>query len=109
MDSLVQQGVNFTRHYVHYVCTPSRSSVQSGRLPVHVQTKVCLSLVLPRLHLSPPLFWVVTLPSPTPLLAQLLNPDDPFAGIPRNMTGFAAKMKLAGYKTHQVGKWDAGT
>ena len=25
------------RHYVHYVCTPTRSSVQTGRLPVHVQ------------------------------------------------------------------------
>ena len=39
------------------------------------------------------------------------NPNDPvsgFAGIPRNMTGLATKMKLAGYATHQVGKWDAG-
>jgi arylsulfatase B len=39
------------------------------------------------------------------------NPADPvsgFAAIPRNMTGIAAKLKSAGYKTHQVGKWDAG-
>ena len=24
------------------------------------------------------------------------------------MTGIAAKMKMAGYRTHMVGKWDAG-
>lgn len=39
------------------------------------------------------------------------NPSDPmsgFAGIPRNMTGIATKLKQAGYRTVQVGKWDAG-
>ena len=39
------------------------------------------------------------------------NPNDPvsgFAAIPRNMTCIATKLKSAGYKTHQVGKWDAG-
>ena len=25
-----------------------------------------------------------------------------------NMTGLAEKMKMAGYKTHFAGKWDAG-
>ena len=37
------------------------------------------------------------------------NPDRPNAGIPRNMTSIAAKMKQAGYATHIVGKWDVGT
>ena len=39
------------------------------------------------------------------------NPNDNvsgFAGIPRNMTGLATKLREAGYATHQVGKWDAG-
>lgn len=66
-------------------CSPTRSSLQSGRLPVHVNTEN-----------APPDVW---------------NPDDPvsgFAAIPRNMTGIAAKLKSAGYQTHQVGKWDAG-
>jgi len=45
------------------------------------------------------------------LSPDVSNPKDPvsgFAAIPRNMTGMAEKMKLAGYVTHQVGKWDAG-
>jgi hypothetical protein len=37
MDRLAAEGVLLRRHYVHYVCTPTRSAVQTGRLPVHVQ------------------------------------------------------------------------
>ena len=38
MDRLVtKEGLHLMRHYVHYTCTPTRSSFQSGRLPVHVQ------------------------------------------------------------------------
>lgn len=36
MDQLVRDGVELRRHYVHYYCTPSRASLQSGRLPVHL-------------------------------------------------------------------------
>ena len=32
------QGIRLKRHYVHKMCTPTRTSVQSGRLPVHVNT-----------------------------------------------------------------------
>jgi arylsulfatase B len=42
---------------------------------------------------------------------SVANPSDPvsgFAGIPRNMTGIAAKLKSAGYNTGMMGKWDAG-
>lgn len=38
LDGLVAEGVHLTRHYVHQYCTPTRTSVQSGRLPVHVNT-----------------------------------------------------------------------
>eukprot|EP00445_Apocalathium_hangoei_P025904 CAMPEP_0203931566 /NCGR_PEP_ID=MMETSP0359-20131031/70134_1 /ASSEMBLY_ACC=CAM_ASM_000338 /TAXON_ID=268821 /ORGANISM="Scrippsiella Hangoei, Strain SHTV-5" /LENGTH=556 /DNA_ID=CAMNT_0050860925 /DNA_START=1 /DNA_END=1671 /DNA_ORIENTATION=- len=38
IDELVSEGVHLTRHYVHSTCTPTRTSAQSGRLPVHVQT-----------------------------------------------------------------------
>ena len=40
MDHLVATGVEFTRHYVHMMCTPSRASFQTGRLPIHVLTRL---------------------------------------------------------------------
>ena len=45
---------------------------------------------------------------PAHVSMTLANPEDPSCGIPRNMTGIAAMLKQANYKTHQVGKWDAG-
>lgn len=38
IDKLVKNGIDLTRHYVYRFCSPSRSSFQSGRLPVHVNT-----------------------------------------------------------------------
>ena len=38
LTSLASRGVTLTRQYNHYTCTPSRSSFNTGRLPVHVQT-----------------------------------------------------------------------
>ena len=40
MDALVKSGIEFNRHYVHMMCTPSRAALYSGRLPVHVLTKL---------------------------------------------------------------------
>lgn len=85
LDQLANEGVRLDRHYTFRICSPSRSSLMSGRLPMHVNWKN------------------------TGL--TFYNPEDPVSGsggIPRNMTGMAAKMKEAGYKTHMVGKWDAG-
>ena len=86
IDSLVKEGLELDQHYVYQFCSPSRSSLMTGRLPIHVNDR------------NDGL--------------QLYNPNDPvsgFAGIPRNMTGIAAKMKEAGYATHMVEKWHAGT
>ena len=85
IDSLVKDGLELDQHYAYQFCSPSRSSFLSGRLPIHVND---LNKAL-----------------------DFYNPDDPvsgFAGIPRNMTGIATKLKAAGYATHQVGKWHAG-
>ena len=82
LDALVAGGVELNRSYAFRFCSPTRSSLQSGRLPTHVNIK----------NLEP----------------NVRNPNDPvagFAAIPRNMTGIATKMREAGYKTHQVGKW----
>jgi arylsulfatase A-like enzyme len=40
MDALVNEGIELNRHYVHMMCTPTRSSFQSGRLPIHVLTQL---------------------------------------------------------------------
>lgn len=85
IDGLAEQGIILDRHYTYKICSPSRSALQTGRLPVHVNT----------------LNTGVT----------SINPGDPqsgFAGIPRNMTGLARKLRDGGYRTHMVGKWDAG-
>ena len=37
MDALAANGSVLLRHYVHQMCTPSRTSFLSGRLPMHVQ------------------------------------------------------------------------
>lgn len=85
IDKLVKEGLELDQHYVFKVCSPSRSCLMSGRLPIHVNDQ----------NISPDHY----------------NPDDPVSGysaIPRNMTGLATKLKGGGYATHQVGKWDAG-
>jgi len=86
LDGLAQEGVLLDRHYAFRICSPARSSLMSGRLPMHVN-------------------WVNT-------GITDFNPKDPVSGssgIPRNMTGMASKLKSAGYKTHMIGKWDAGS
>lgn len=93
-------------------CSPTRSALQTGRNPIHVNVVNSPIQQVRRgvaLSLSP-CTTLLSLPSP-PLcnnLPQQHNPKDTqsgFQGVPRNMTGLAAKLKGAGYSTHQVGKW----
>eukprot|EP00036_Acanthoecidae_sp_10tr_P015081 CAMPEP_0206295298 /NCGR_PEP_ID=MMETSP0106_2-20121207/5093_1 /ASSEMBLY_ACC=CAM_ASM_000206 /TAXON_ID=81532 /ORGANISM="Acanthoeca-like sp., Strain 10tr" /LENGTH=580 /DNA_ID=CAMNT_0053725945 /DNA_START=6 /DNA_END=1748 /DNA_ORIENTATION=+ len=39
MDTLVADGIILDRHYVYQYCSPTRSSLLSGRLPIHVNTE----------------------------------------------------------------------
>lgn len=78
IDALVKDGVELDRHYAYRWCAPSRSSFLSGRLPVHV------------------------------FQGAAGGACNEYAGIPRGMTGLASKLAEVGYRTHQVGKWDAG-
>ena len=45
---------------------------------------------------------------PVHVTESLRDPDAPNAGVPGAMLTFPAKLKAQGYKTHLVGKWDAG-
>ena len=85
MDALVKSGIELDQAYSFQFCSPTRSSLQSGRLPTHVNVDN--------------------------LGTNAWNPKNNvsgFSAIPRNMTGMATHMQAGGYKTHQVGKWDAG-
>ena len=85
INNLVKEGLELDQHYVFSVCSPTRSSFLSGRVPIHVYDHGVGEIAY--------------------------NPNDPvsgFSGIPRNMTGIGTKMKEGGYATHMVGKWDAG-
>ena len=72
MDSLVKNGIELDRHYTFVFCSPTRSALMSGRLPVHVNQKNSAE-------------WGWNMPA-----------------VHENMTMIAAKLKGAGYRTHQV-------
>ena len=81
MDALVADGIELMRFYAYHMCSPSRSSLMSGRLPMHVN-----------------------IVNADPTIYNASESSGTGAGIPRNMTGLASKMKEAGYRTHMVGK-----
>jgi arylsulfatase B len=85
MNALAASGILLDRFYTYKICSPTRSTLQSGRLPVHVN-----------MHNYAP---------------ETFNPKDlvsGYAAIPRNMTCIAERLKQEGYRTVGVGKWDAG-
>eukprot|EP01084_Bolivina_argentea_P164677 286270_1 len=80
MNYLVKNGLELNRHYVWYLCSPTRSSIQSGRLPVHN-------------NLSNKAAW-----------------QNVLSGVPPNYTCIGERIKKDGqYTTHFIGKWDAGS
>lgn len=80
-----EQGLQLDQHYANMVCGPSRASLISGRLPIHVNVD-----------------------NGEPTLWNPRNPVAGYQGIPPAMTGIATKLKGGDYATHHVGKWDAG-
>lgn len=85
MDDLAATGITLERHYTFHFCSPSRSAFHTGRNPIHVNV------------LNSDL-----------AAANVTDPVSGFAGIPRNMTTIAAKLKEAGYATAAAGKWHLG-
>lgn len=85
MKSLEKDSVHLNRQYAYSWCGPSRSSLLSGRLPVHVNVNHSV---------------------PTAFIAS--DPDSSGEGIPAGMTTIGSKLQTAGYRTHYVGKWGVG-
>ena len=88
LDQL-KRGIELDSMYAFKFCAPSRSAIQSGRNPIHVNVQN-----------YQPTVWASDAPQRDPVSG--------FAGIPRNMTGMATMLRTAGYHTAFVGKWDCG-
>eukprot|EP00929_Paragymnodinium_shiwhaense_P033329 TRINITY_DN18316_c0_g2_i1.p1 TRINITY_DN18316_c0_g2~~TRINITY_DN18316_c0_g2_i1.p1 ORF type:complete len:763 (-),score=112.99 TRINITY_DN18316_c0_g2_i1:608-2896(-) len=85
MKSLQPESIHLDKHYAYGWCAPSRSSLLSGRLPVHVDVN----------HSNPMAF-------------VRSDPLSSGEGIPAGMTTIATKLKKANYATHYNGKWGVG-
>ena len=85
MSMLVRSGIELDRAYAYKYCSPSRSALQTGRDPYHVNVL-----------------------NAEPSVSNRSDPESGFAGVPRSMTGIATKLASAGYATAMFGKWDAG-
>ena len=85
MDELAKDGILLERNYLFWYCSPSRSSLQTGRNPIHVNVN-----------------------NDDMTLFNEADPVGGCQGIPRNMTGIGNKMSAAGYQTHFYGKWHVG-
>lgn len=89
LSALIKQGIELNHHYTFKFCAPTRSAIQSGRNPIHVNVQN-----------YQPTVWDYVRPD--------RDTDAGYAGIPRNMTGMASVLRSAGYETHFAGKWDCG-
>eukprot|EP00930_Biecheleria_cincta_P055119 TRINITY_DN41481_c0_g1_i1.p1 TRINITY_DN41481_c0_g1~~TRINITY_DN41481_c0_g1_i1.p1 ORF type:complete len:642 (+),score=93.16 TRINITY_DN41481_c0_g1_i1:50-1975(+) len=85
LKALQPESIKLNRLYAYAWCAPSRSSLLSGRLPVHVNVN----------HSNPMAF-------------IRSDPKSSGEGIPAGMTTIGSKLKEAGYKTHYTGKWGVG-
>eukprot|EP00520_Triparma_pacifica_P000963 CAMPEP_0118657658 /NCGR_PEP_ID=MMETSP0785-20121206/14138_1 /TAXON_ID=91992 /ORGANISM="Bolidomonas pacifica, Strain CCMP 1866" /LENGTH=555 /DNA_ID=CAMNT_0006550595 /DNA_START=131 /DNA_END=1794 /DNA_ORIENTATION=- len=85
IDELVANGVELDRFYAHKICSPSRTSIQTGRSPIYANVQ----------NVKP----------------ESVNPDDEIGGwqgAPLGMTTVAEVLKGQNYSTRFIGKWDVG-
>ena len=117
MAALARDGILLERHYAYMYCSPSRSAFHTGRNPIHVNVwnDECVAGRTPP---APPRRHDFVLPPPPPLSPlthttslRVSNASETQwgqGGIPRSMTGLAAKLAGAGFAAHHVGKWHGG-
>lgn len=78
MDALIEVGVELNNHYTYRFCSPTRASLMTGRLPIHVNQQNSAE-------------W--------PWTAAAMHPG---------FVTIADVLSRAGYSTHQIGKWHLG-
>lgn len=85
MGALADDGVKLQRMYSHFICGPSRASLQTGRSPIHT-----------------------SLENGSPWSYAPSDGEYGFEGAPPQYEGLGSVMRRAGYRTHVLGKWHAG-
>jgi len=78
IDELAKTGLELTNYYVQHLCTPTRSTIMSGRYPIR-----------------------------DGLQQAVINPASPY-GMPLNLTILPQELQKVGYTTHMIGKWHLG-
>lgn len=79
IDLLASQGVKLENYYVQPLCSPTRSTIMTGRYPSH-----------------------------TGIGPNVDRTDFPYK-VPSRETFFPQLLKSLGYSTHMVGKWHLGS
>ena len=85
LAALAAEGILLDRHYAFMYCSPSRSAFHSGRNPIRVNV------------------WNDDL-----RVSNASEHQWGQGGIPRSMTGIAARLSAVGYDAHHIGKWHGG-
>jgi len=78
LDDLAATGLELTNYYVQHLCTPTRSTIMSGRYPMR-----------------------------DGLQQAVIKSASPY-GMPLNLTILPQELQKVGYATHMIGKWHLG-